>query len=140
MVERAQMAGRALALLLVAVGLAAAGGCGGSAAHAPKPAAVTTARHERFTAARALFNEICAGCHTLADAGAHGKRFDLDTESPLVTFLPSEAKRRQLARYAILHGEDGMPSWRGVLSQREIRQLITYVVAVVRDENMRRSG
>jgi mono/diheme cytochrome c family protein len=127
-----------LALAVVAA-LTAAAGCGGtdSSGSSAKPAAQTTPRRDRYTVARGLFNEICAGCHTLADAGAHGRRFNLDRDSPLATFLTTEAKRRALARYAILRGEDGMPAWSGVLSQRELRQLIAYVVAVVRDEHAR---
>ncbi|MGC2777405.1 MAG: cytochrome c [Bradyrhizobium sp.] len=116
--------------------LAISGGCGG-ARDAQLAAVQPSSRNDRFAEARSLFREICAGCHTLADAGAHGKRFDLDKDSPLALFLPTEAKRRQLVRFAILNGEDGMPAWRGVLSQREARQLIDYVVAVVRDEDVR---
>lgn len=129
---------RAIVVAMIGAALAASGGCGAGASPGrdATPATQAEVRSDRFTEGRALFREICAGCHTLAEAGAHGKRFDLDKDSPLALFLKTEAQRRQLARYAILSGEDGMPAWRGVLSQRELRQLITYVVAVVRDEDV----
>ncbi|MGC2777404.1 MAG: cytochrome c [Bradyrhizobium sp.] len=83
-------------------------------------------RRDRFTYARNLFNEICAGCHSLADAGAHGKRFNLDND-PLLS--------RALVYQAIKFGEFGMPRWSDVLSEREIAALAGYVDAVAARRN-----
>lgn len=120
-----------LGCLLAAVAvLALAAGCGGasrSRARAPTRTVVqvTHIAQERWTYARERFRETCGGCHTLADAGTHGRRYDLDR-----TGRDSIAH----ARYAIAEGEPGMPPWRGVLSKREYEELAAYVVAVERND------
>lgn len=124
---------RTVTLGLLGAALAAAGGCG-SDSEKTTFSATTAVRRDRFTEARTLFNEMCAGCHSLADADAHGRRFDLDKDSPLVQFLDTEAARIALARESIEDGADGMPKWGGVISQREIDQLVDYVISVVKDE------
>jgi len=110
----------------MAVALAGTAGCGTGGDGGGHPAAVTMAHRRPFGYARSLFNEICAGCHTLADAGAHGKRFDLDND-PLLS--------RGLVWHAIKFGEFGMPRWRGVLSEREVAALARYVDAVAKRRN-----
>lgn len=83
---------------------------------------VRPVKQDRFAYARARFVELCAGCHTLADAGATGRRFNLDAAGG-----DSETH----IRYAIADGEPGMPAWRDVLSAREYEELVTYLVAVI---------
>lgn len=122
-----------LACLLVALGaLALASGCGGAGNDRTTAATTTVVRrvvavkHEptdRWTYARARFNEMCAGCHTLADAGARGRRFNLDHASGV---------DETHARYTIAHGEPGMPAWEGVLSGREFEELVAYVSTVAK--------
>ncbi len=80
-------------------------------------------RQDRFAYARARFVELCAGCHTLADAGTTGRRYNLDHAGAI-----SETR----IRYTIADGEPGMPAWRGVLSAREYEELVAYLVAVTR--------
>jgi mono/diheme cytochrome c family protein len=114
-----------LACLLAALtAVALAAGCGSSDESRPPPRRVVAVQHverDRWSYARARFKETCAGCHTLKDAGAFGKRFNLDVDPNI-----DEAR----ARFAIAEGEPGMPSWAGVLSKREYEELVDYVVAV----------
>ncbi|MBS1869404.1 MAG: cytochrome c [Actinobacteria bacterium] len=119
-----------LACLLAALGaVALATGCGGASGGdrtATAPRRVVQVRHEpldRWTYARARFREMCAGCHTLADAGATGRRFNLDH---------STGVDEQHARYTIEQGEPGMPAWGGVLASREFEELVAYVSTVAR--------
>jgi sulfite dehydrogenase len=109
-----------LALAVLAAGLAtAAAGCGSGGS------ATADVETGRLAAGRALFRQICAGCHTLADAGAHGYRLSLDTSS-----LRQSSQRPELARIVIEIGDSIMPDWKGSLSVREIETLKDYLVAV----------
>jgi len=119
-------------LALSAVGLAA--GCGNSSKSSSASTTTTVARrvvrvqamrYDRWTYARGRFNELCAGCHTLSDAGARGKRFNLDHSGP------SQVEETHV-RSTIAEGEPGMPAWREVLSPREYEELVAYVVAVAK--------
>jgi mono/diheme cytochrome c family protein len=123
-----------LASLLIALAaVALAAGCGNSGSADSGSATSTVARRvvrvqpvrqDRWTYARARFNEMCAGCHTLADAGARGRRYNLDH---------SGAIDETHVRYAIADGEPGMPAWREALSEREYEELVAYIVAAVRN-------
>jgi mono/diheme cytochrome c family protein len=115
---------------LLAVAAALATGCGGSDASSSSTATaarrvvqVRPAKQDRWTYARARFNEMCAGCHTLADAGARGRRYNLDH---------SGGVDETHVRYTIAEGEPGMPRWREVLSEREFEELVAYIVAVAK--------
>jgi mono/diheme cytochrome c family protein len=112
----------------IAAALALTAGCGGESER--DGASTTTARRvvevqqvkrDRWTYARARFNEMCAGCHSLADAGATGPRFNLDH-----TIDVTESR----ARHVIAEGEPGMPRFRDVLSKREYEELVAYVSTV----------
>jgi len=119
--------------LAAAAAVALAAGCGGAGGRSGSTSAqvrrvVQVERsnaRDRWSYARERFREACAGCHTLADAGAHGPRFNLDHDGQI---------SRDRARYAIEHGEPGMPAWRDVLSKREFHELVDYVSAVARAE------
>jgi len=116
-------------LLAAVLAVALATGCGsGGASSSNRPArTVVQVRHvaqDRWTYARERFRETCGGCHTLADAGTHGRRFDLDHGGEIST---------EHARYAIGEGEPGMPAWRDVLSKREFEELVAYVTTVAQD-------
>jgi mono/diheme cytochrome c family protein len=112
-----------------------AAGCGGSGDADSSPATSTVAsrarrvvrvehvKQDRWTYARARFNEICAGCHTLADAGATGRRYNLDHTT---------AVDETHVRATIAGGEPGMPAFRDVLSEREYEELVAYVSTVAR--------
>jgi len=121
-----------LACLLVALGaIALAAGCGGADRDKTTSAAtrkVVQVKHEptdRWTYARARFREMCAGCHTLADARTTGRRYNLDR---------SEAVEEEHVRYTVARGEPGMPAWEGVLSPREFEEIVAYVSTVARRE------
>jgi mono/diheme cytochrome c family protein len=110
--------------------LASVAGCGGAARPTKRAAASALPRHDRFAYARGLFREICAGCHTLADAGTHGSRSDLDTS--IMERIERHA-REVIARTAMSEDPSRggyMPRWQGVLSDREFDALLAYVVAV----------
>jgi mono/diheme cytochrome c family protein len=80
-------------------------------------------RRNPYQYGKALFKEICAGCHTLADAGAHGEIFDLD-----YNFRGGTLTKARLR--VVLRGEIEMPDWTKWLSQEEIDALVAYVPAV----------
>ncbi len=114
-------------LLAATVSLLAA--CGGSSNKTTSRAVaglqVSSVSRERWTYARARFREMCAGCHTLRDAGTHGRRYDLDRIGGV-----SASK----VRFTIENGEPGMPPWKGVISKREIEELVDYIPTVVRTD------
>jgi mono/diheme cytochrome c family protein len=115
---------RRLAAAVLAGALALASGCGGGAAR-PDARVRATLPLDRWSQARAIFRVKCAQCHTLADAGAHGRRSDLDSSS-----LVTSPRARAIARQAILHGGPGMPVWTEMMSPRDLGALTAYVVAV----------
>lgn len=119
---------RMLVTVLLVTALAMTAGCGSDdkqSARAPvttsRAAELTPIGTGRFGYARGLFNEMCAGCHALADAGARGNRLDLDRVPDL------EGAR---VWRAIRNGAPGMPGWRAKLSFREIGALAVYVMNV----------
>lgn len=117
-------------LLAAAAAVALAAGCGGAggrsgstSANAPvrRVVQVEHSGRDRWAYARERFREQCAGCHTLADAGAHGKRFNLDRDGAI---------DKDRVRYAVEHGEPGMPAWGDTLTRREFIELVDYVSTV----------
>jgi mono/diheme cytochrome c family protein len=108
----------AIAALAIAVA-----GCGGGEA----PATVRRLRlpHDRFSHVRAVFREKCAGCHALADAGAHGRRSDLDHSG--LAYAPRPAA---VARAAMEHGAPGMPKWEELMPREDFDGLVHYVATV----------
>jgi len=122
-----------LACLLVALGaVALASGCGSSSGGGARTTTTTAARRvvavraaklDRWTFARGRFREMCAGCHTLADAGTTGRRFNLDH---------STGTDETHVRATLANGEPGMPAWRDVLSRREFEELVAYISTVAK--------
>jgi mono/diheme cytochrome c family protein len=114
-------------LLAATAAVALAAGCGGAAKSNNVPTrTVVQVQHlqrDRWTYARERFRETCGGCHTLADAGTHGRRYDLDRAGGIDA---------QHVRYVLTEGEPGMPSWRGVLSKREFEELVAYLPTVAK--------
>jgi len=120
--------GAATAATAAGVLLAVAGV--GSAATPAKPAATTTtaaAAPAKLTAAQrasgiAAFRKAgCAGCHTLAAAGAVGTRgpsFD-------GLYFPIPDMIRQ-----VTNGSSYMPSFKGVLTPQQIKDVVAWVDAV----------
>jgi mono/diheme cytochrome c family protein len=125
-----------LSVALTAAALALLAGCGGSgsgkssgasSSRSPPPSSGVTVEQvgsDRWAYARARFREMCAGCHTLRSAGAHGPRIDLDHDGGQTPAI----------RHVILDGEPGMPAWRGVISRRELEELVAFISATARRE------
>ncbi len=111
--------------MVAALAATLAAGCGDSEDQTPDRVAnaveIEHVPRDRWSWARARFNEMCAGCHTLADAGARGRRFDLDA---------NPAINDQLVRETILGGGPGMPPFASSISYREYEQLAAYILAV----------
>jgi mono/diheme cytochrome c family protein len=119
-----------LSVALTAATLALLAGCGGSSRSesSTRPSAsapgvkVEQVGSDRWAYARARFREMCAGCHTLASAGAHGRRINLD----------ADGGQNPAIRHVILDGEPGMPAWSGVISRRELEELVAFISATAR--------
>ena len=105
-------------------GKAGSGSTGSTVASVRRVVKVEPVKQDRWTYARTTFRELCAGCHTLGDAGTTGRRYNLDAAS--------DALEETHVRYAIAEGEPGMPAWREVLSEREYEELVAYLVHVPR--------
>lgn len=77
-------------------------------------------------AGRALFvKEHCGGCHALRALGARGGQgpsFD----------APREALTRAQLRHALTDGANGMPSYAGRLSARQLDELTAFVATLGR--------
>ena len=102
-----------LHLALAAVVLAFVAGCGGSDGdqlHAPASAG----------GGEQLFKDNCSSCHTLAAAGASGKVGpDLDQLKPGPDLVTAQVNS----------GGGAMPSFKGKLTDDEIKQIADYVSA-----------
>ena len=81
---------------------------------------------DRMAYGRALFKQICAGCHTLADAGAHGSRYDLDYNYSTI----SEHEKRIRAHRGLRGFPPFMPNWEHWLPKEQIEVLTDYVATV----------
>ncbi|HEX4806784.1 MAG TPA: cytochrome c [Conexibacter sp.] len=113
---------------VAAIALAAGCGSGGTTRTSAPTRTVVQVRHvaeERWTYARERFRETCGGCHTLADAGTHGRRFNLDHSDRI-------GVETIHVRSTLLEGEPGMPRWRDVLSKRELEELVAYISTVAK--------
>jgi mono/diheme cytochrome c family protein len=73
------------------------------------------------TAGRKVFAAAgCGSCHTLRSAGAHGKVGpDFDADPPGLDLVLDR----------LTNGQGAMPSFKGRLSDRQIRDVAAYVVA-----------
>lgn len=111
--------------------LVGATGCGGGEPTRPVRVATTVVHHhDRFAYARGLFREICAGCHTLADAGTDGTRSNLDTS---ILGRINRHAREYVTRVAMSEDPSNggfMPRWKGILTDHDFEALVTYIVAV----------
>jgi quinohemoprotein ethanol dehydrogenase len=71
-------------------------------------------------AGKQIFGENCSTCHGATGQGGNG--------GPDLTSIPS-AKDFQTVIDQVFNGGGGMPAFKGTLSQKEIRDVATYVVA-----------
>ena len=104
-------------------------GCGGGATSTatssprPRPRPAAPAPAPRSAAAR-FVADGCGACHALRAAGARGRTGpDFDT---------SEVLTRAQIRTGILEGANGMPSYRGRISDRELRRLTALIAGAMR--------
>ena len=124
------------AVVILALGLAAAG-CGGGEEATPTPetvegsvsqptttqAATTGATAEGdATAGKAVFASAgCGGCHTLKDAGTSGNVGpNLDDAKPDAALVTDR----------VTNGQGVMPSFKGQLSEKQIADVAAYVSSV----------
>jgi mono/diheme cytochrome c family protein len=118
--------------LLALIGLLAAG-CGSGTATKPLPstvigtvsteaAAVVPPQYKNgdATAGKTVFQSAgCVGCHTLADANAHGTVGpNLDQAKPPLSLVVTRVTK----------GAGAMPSFKGQLSDKQIADVAAYVV------------
>jgi mono/diheme cytochrome c family protein len=100
-----------LRLTVAAVLVAFVAGCGGSSGDSNAPA--TTA-----SGGKKLFTDNCSTCHTLADAGATGQVGpNLDMLKPGPALVTSQVNT----------GGGAMPSFKGKLSDAQIKEVADYV-------------
>ena len=118
-----------LIAILLALGAGAAGfflGRASAESDAPAPAATpaTTPAAATDAAGKRVFASAgCGGCHTLADAGAHGTVGpNLDEAHPPVSLVLDRVQ----------HGQGGMPAFTGQLSETQIEAVARYVAAASR--------
>jgi len=125
-----------LAVLVTALGLAAAG-CGGGEEATPTPETVEGTLSQATTtqaattsggpegnaeAGKAVFTSAgCSGCHTLKDAGASG-----NVGPNLDDAKPAEA----LVVERVTNGQGVMPSFKDQLSEQQIADVAAYVSSV----------
>ena len=124
------------AVVLTALGLAAAG-CGGGEEATPTPETVqgtlsqqTTTQASTTTggpkgnaeAGKAVFSSAgCGGCHTLGDAGTNGNVGpNLDDAKPDAALVTDR----------VTNGQGVMPSFKGQLSEQQIADVAAYVSSV----------
>lgn len=116
------MAKRAFLALLVAV--SAAVGVSACGDDEPAPAtstASTTTPAGDATAGKEIFSTNCAGCHTLADAGATG------TNGPNLDDLKPDF---EMVQGQVTNGGGGMPAFGDTLSEADIGNVAAYVSSV----------
>ena len=125
-----------LAVLVTALGLAAAG-CGGGEDATPTPETVEGTLSQETTtqaattgetaegdatAGKAVFSSAgCGGCHTLADAGTSGNVGpNLDDAKPDAALVTDR----------VTNGQGVMPSFKDQLSEKQIADVAAYVSSV----------
>jgi mono/diheme cytochrome c family protein len=114
-----------LTLLALALGCAACGGSGGKSAATTAPA-TTTAKQGTANLAegKTIFTTSCAGCHTLAAAGAVGNvgpNLD-DAKLPVAELVDITTNGRT--------GAGTMPAFVGSLTPDQIQDVAAYVSSV----------
>ena len=70
------------------------------------------------TSGQAIFQQNCAGCHTLSAAGAQGRNApNLDERKPSAATVERQVR----------NGGGGMPAFQGRLSDQQIKAVADYV-------------
>jgi PQQ-dependent dehydrogenase (methanol/ethanol family) len=100
------------------LGPAPAPGAGEGTAHAGE-AGMTNMQAGAAVTGKQIFAENCSVCHGATGHGGNG--------GPDLTSIPS-AKNLRAVMTQVFNGGGGMPAFKGTLSQKEIRDVSTYVV------------
>ncbi len=114
---------RRIAVLMLLAGVLALGltACGGGDSGGATDGGATTAVEGDAAAGKTIFEANCAGCHTLADAGASGSVGpNLDDLAPSLETVQSQ----------VTNGGGSMPAFADKLSEADILNVATYVSSV----------
>lgn len=115
-----------IARAVLAALAAALAACGSGAGGAPASPSRPPMRVAPVAAGRILFvRERCGDCHALAAVGARGAGGGPD-------FDTSEQLTRAQLRAALVEGANGMPSYAGRLSPRQLDALAAFLFAATR--------
>ena len=106
-------------VLIVAIAFAAALPIQSEAGENASPKAAHPAK------GKTLFIKHCAGCHGVEGKGDGYKLLGPD---PANLTAPATRKKPDSALLATIHeGKPNMPSWKGLLSERDIRNVLAYI-------------
>ena len=84
-----------------------------------------TGKSDPLAKGKRLFTKHCAGCH-----GPEGKGdgYKLLGSDPANLTAPATKKKSDSALLATIHeGKPNMPSWKGLLSERDITSVLAYI-------------
>jgi len=84
-----------------------------------------TRKTDPLAKGKRLFTRHCAGCH-----GAEGKGdgYKLLGPDPANLTAPATRKKSDRALLTTIHeGKPNMPSWKGLLSDRDIKNVLAYI-------------
>jgi len=84
-----------------------------------------TRKTDPLAQGKRLFTKHCAGCH-----GAEGKGdgYKLLGPDPANLTAPATRKKSDRALLTTIHeGKPNMPSWKGLLSDRDIKNVLAYI-------------
>ncbi len=97
------------------------------------PSAQPTAAPDEMASAKKIYTEKCARCHK--DDGSGGKTEIDGTKINADSLIDEAAKKRTDAKYieAVEKGfpDDGMPAFKGKLTDAEIKDVVKYVRTVL---------
>ena len=106
-------------VLIVAIAFAAALPIQSEAGEDASPKAAHPAK------GKTLFIKHCAGCH---GAQGQGDGYKLLGPDPANLTAPATRKKSDRTLLATIHeGKPNMPSWKGLLSERDIRNVLAYI-------------
>jgi len=84
-----------------------------------------TRKTDLLATGKRVFTRHCAGCH-----GAEGKGdgYKLLGPDPANLTAPATRKQSDRALLTTIHeGKPNMPSWKGILSERDIKSVLAYI-------------
>ncbi len=89
-----------------------------------------TLKTDPLAQGKRLFTRHCAGCH---GPGGKGDGYKLLGPDPANLTAPATRKQSDSALLATIHeGKPNMPSWKGLLSERDIQNVLAYIRSLPR--------